>query len=168
MNTDILNDTCDCKEEWICVPKGKCDFWDMDFSQITKKGQYLHYISSKGRVIKEQHGKQRFLKQTLCSGYLMCACGNGKTTHVHNLVSTFFLSEKPDGFHTDHIDGNTKNNCKCNLRFLTPTDNNNHPIRRKRISKKLKGRVLTELHRERMKISQQLRRERERKQKGEL
>lgn len=60
-----------------------------------------------------------------CSGYIV-GWVRGKTRRLHRV-----LMNTPDGFDTDHIDGNRMNNKKSNLRICTHSENvyNSSPSR---------------------------------------
>ncbi len=51
------------------------------------------------------------------TGYARRGSGN-KKIYMHRVIN-----ETPDGFDTDHIDGNTLNNQRCNLRTASRSDN---------------------------------------------
>jgi hypothetical protein len=60
------------------------------------------------------------------SGHLTVALTvetRSKSHAVHLLVAEAFIGPRPEGHHTDHIDRNPKNNCRSNLRYVTPRIN---------------------------------------------
>lgn len=58
---------------------------------------------------------------------------------VHRLVAMAFIPNPDNLPQIDHIDGNRNNNISSNLRWCTPLQNSNHPIRIERIKSKLLG-----------------------------
>lgn len=50
--------------------------------------------------------------------------GSRKRAYIHDLVLTAFVGERPGGFHCCHGDGNGQNNVLSNLRWDTPSANN--------------------------------------------
>ncbi len=47
----------------------------------------------------------------------------GLNKYVHVLVARAFLGEKPKGYMTDHINRDKYDNRLCNLRYITPSQN---------------------------------------------
>lgn len=58
-----------------------------------------------------------------------CYAKNGKHVYLHRLI----IGDVPNGMVVDHINRNTLDNRKCNLRIITPSENakNRSPQRRK-------------------------------------
>jgi hypothetical protein len=90
--------------------------------------QYLNWnyeVSDQGRV--RNRWTKRLLKPVNNGfGYLQVGLYHDGVQHhktVHSLVAECFIGERPDGYHVDHIDRNTTNNCLSNLRYLTPREN---------------------------------------------
>jgi len=48
---------------------------------------------------------------------------------VHCLIMLAFVGPKPEGYWTNHKDGNKQNNCIDNLEYTTPQDNVKHAFR---------------------------------------
>jgi hypothetical protein len=62
-------------------------------------------------------------------GYVQAALsvhGVQKATHMHCLVASAFLGERPHGMQIAHLDGNPSNNAVSNLKYVTPTENESH------------------------------------------
>lgn len=47
---------------------------------------------------------------------------------IHSTVLESFESKRPDGFQCAHLDGNKRNNCLTNLKWVTPKENTSHRI----------------------------------------
>lgn len=52
--------------------------------------------------------------------------GGLRKVHVHTLVAQCFIGERPDGYTTNHIDGDKTNNRADNLEYCTPQQNTYH------------------------------------------
>lgn len=52
--------------------------------------------------------------------------GTRYTQRVHILVANAFLGHRPEGFQTNHIDGNRWHNWASNLEYVTPSQNTLH------------------------------------------
>lgn len=59
---------------------------------------------------------------------------NGKRIHMHAIVN-----KTPLGMQTDHVDRNTLNNCKSNLRSVTASQNNMNKDKQKNNTSGFKG-----------------------------
>ena len=57
------------------------------------------------------------------TGYLRLALGRGNHHYVHRLVAAAFVPNPNELPQVDHIDGNRRNNCAANLRWVTAKDN---------------------------------------------
>jgi hypothetical protein len=55
--------------------------------------------------------------------------GKCKTLKVHWLVTAAFLGPRPEGYETNHKDGNKRNNHISNLEYVTSGENNLHAYR---------------------------------------
>ena len=78
----------------------------------------------------------------LIAGYLRF----GNNCFIHRAVGTLFV-ENPNNYNElDHIDGNPLNNYYLNLRWCSHKQNMNNPITIVKMSKAMKGRVLSEEH----------------------
>ena len=114
-----------------------------------------YYVSSFGNAKSIINGKVHILHPVIDNtGYYYIRIRN-KAYSIHRLVALSFIPTIDTSLHIDHIDGNKLNNNVSNLRWCTQKENNNNPITRARISKKLTGTKRTVEQRERMKAAQQ-------------
>ena len=63
------------------------------------------------------------------NGYLavnLRRSGEMYTVHIHALVAQCFIGERPDGYTTNHVDGDKTNNRADNLEYCTPQQNTYH------------------------------------------
>lgn len=105
------------------------------FYQISNKGR----IRSCSRTTEWRNTTRsvtsKILKQYLRKdGYMQVSLkmNEKKKTHkVHRLVAEAFLQNPSNKIDVDHIDGNTKNNNICNLRWATRIENLNNKKRKK-------------------------------------
>ena len=116
----------------------------------------LYMVSSFGRIISlgrfilpGRGGKDRFKKPKLIhlsinqNGYYKCSLSKmGKICYarVHRLVGEAFIPNPNKYPCIDHIDTNTKNNHKDNLRWCTRKVNQNNPLSLIKMSKSHKER----------------------------
>lgn len=98
-------------------------------------GYELYRVSDTGAIWSERRGRQ--LKPGVKKhGYkivvLRSVLGRAKCVHVHALVALAWLPAKPSESHElDHIDGDPRNNCACNLRWVTHKENIAHAMARR-------------------------------------
>ena len=96
----------------------------------------LYEVSDFGDVRSLKYGKVRYLKKMKYSNgyeYLrLYRDRKSKPYRVHRLVYEAFHGTIPDGYEIDHIDGDKLNNRLGNLRVVTPKENSNNPVTRKR------------------------------------
>ena len=93
-----------------------------------------YQVSTQGRIRRMKAGKRTFIGRISkgwlhASGYPVIKLyreGKYTTIFIHILVATAFIGKKPDGFQTNHIDGNRANNCIENLEWVTPLENVHH------------------------------------------
>lgn len=99
---------------------------------------YAGYEVSDSGFVRSHHGKNgvRYLKCIKSKYGYSCInlYKNGKIKQffVHRLVWEAFNSPVPYGMQLDHIDGDKTNNALSNLRCVTPKENTNNPVTRKR------------------------------------
>lgn len=111
-------------------------------------------VSNMGNVKSFVYHNERLLNPVLHNtGYYFVRI-KSKAYMVHRLVAMAFIPTKDTSLHIDHIDGNRLNNDVRNLRWCTQKENNNNPITRARISKRLMGGKRTPEQRERMSAAQ--------------
>ena len=131
------------KEEW-------CDIIDYE---------NLYQCSNLGRIKSLGNGdsnnsKERILKQGINKkGYcvvVLCKEGKCKSHLVHRIVATAFISNIENKPHIDHIDTNKQNNNVNNLRWVTQKQNCNNPITKDKLSKALKGKIVSQEHKNKL------------------
>ena len=111
-------------------------------------------ISTNGNIISNVYKEPRRLHPVIDNrGYYYVRIKN-KAYNVHRLVALTFIPTNDTTLHVDHIDGNKLNNHISNLRWCTQKENNNNPITRARISRRLMGGKRTPEQRERMSAAQ--------------
>ena len=92
-----------------------------------KQGKYC-----KGQIIKPHiSGKARY--------YIVQLSPSRKWFSIHRLVAKAFIPNIDNKPCIDHIDGDRFNNEVSNLRWVTPSENQNNPISRQRKINSLKG-----------------------------
>ena len=105
-----------------------------------------HYqVSDKGRVKSVKFGKEIFLKQGSCRGYLQVGLhknGKYKTYKVHRLVAQAFIQNPNNLPEVNHLDENKENNCVDNLEWCDGKYNMNYGTRTQRVTEKLSKPVL--------------------------
>lgn len=90
----------------------------------------IYSASSLGRLRRE------ISNTNVKAGRITCGCQgkhyakislrkNGIRTsfNMHTVIAEAFLGKRPKGMYVNHIDGNKKNNCACNLEYVTPKEN---------------------------------------------
>lgn len=113
----------------------------------------LYQVSNLGRVKSlnyAKQGKEKILKDRIsATGYKrvnLSKSGERKTYYVHRLVAETFIPN-PNGYsEVNHKDENKSNNNIDNLEWCTSKYNSNYGTRNERQSEKMKGRRLTEEH----------------------
>ena len=117
----------------------------------------LYQVSNLGRVKSLNYhrtGKERIMKPKKDSkGYLqVLLCKESKVKHyfVHRLVAVAFVDNPQNLPIINHIDENPKNNNANNLEWCTQKYNINYGTRNKKASEKLRGRKLSEEHKEKI------------------
>ena len=91
-------------------------------------------VSEHGRVVSFRRGRFRELKPTLKSnGYhqlMLCSDGGRvKAKLLHHVVLETFVSKKPDGMETRHLNGIKTDNRIDNLKWGTPMENKEDRVR---------------------------------------
>mgnify|MGYP001057001587 CR=1 FL=1 len=110
-----------------------------DCIEISKtiEGYENYKISSKGRVY-SKHKKRVMKNQIHKLGYhqiLLSKNGKKKIFLVHRLVGLHFIPNPENKPQIDHKDGNKINNCICNLRWSTRSENQlNIPLQKNNTS----------------------------------
>lgn len=101
-----------------------------------------HYeVSNLGRVRSldrtvVRNGKSRFLKGRILQSNVNCTTGpgypvvrmNNRTTYVHHLVLEAFVGPRPQRHEACHCNGNRRDNRAANLRWDTPSANQNDRV----------------------------------------
>ena len=99
---------------------------------------YSRYvIFDDGRIISKQIKKEMACSGLTKNGYVQNTyrTKNGKPIRLyrHRVIWYYFNGEIPTGLQIDHIDCNRKNNRLDNLRLVTPKENINNPLTRKKM-----------------------------------
>ena len=126
------------EEIWKDIVIGEMDY--TGYYQVSNLGR----VRSLNRVLCDgRHYKGKIMKQKVCRGYWQVGlrmANTNKYFYVHRLVATMFIPNpynKPEIGHKDEKNFKTGNECNNNvenLEWVTPKENNNTPIRRKRCS----------------------------------
>lgn len=101
----------------------------------------LYKISNKGNVY-SSYLKENMKLSVTCDGYFRVSLSSEnkkKNFFVQRLVAESFIPNVDNKQFVDHIDGNKKNNCVYNLRWVTRQENDSNPVtvlRRKKCHKK--------------------------------
>lgn len=89
-----------------------------------------YLISNKGRVMSLFFKHPRLLKpgvnarhQYEAVNIKYASLGKHKTTSIHRMVAELFVDGFEDGLIVDHIDGDRRNNCYTNLRWVDYKEN---------------------------------------------
>ena len=136
------------------------DMHDLEiYAPIKDFPNYL--ITSHGRVfsLKDTHDNYRMkeIKQYKGSnGYLCFSASNKskkKVLSIHRLVAKSFIPNPYNKPQVNHIDEDKTNNHVSNLEWVTVKENANHGTRNKRVSKSLKGRTLSEEHKQNLSLN---------------
>ena len=118
----------------------------------------LYKVSNLGRVrsvdhyVKHSYGGLRLVKGKLLSinninGYSVVSLsknGKTKTYKLHRLVAQTFISNPNNKPHIDHINTIRTDNRVENLRWVTVTENHNNPLSLEHLSNAIKGHVVSE------------------------
>lgn len=113
-------------EVWKPVPD--CNY---EASSLGRVRRYLRRGQQRigtGRILKSMkwpnHGGKLREFVSICDG-----SGGVKTKYVHALVASAFFGPRPNGYHVNHIDGDTENNHVGNLEYVTPAENERHAVK---------------------------------------
>jgi hypothetical protein len=108
-------------ETWLPIPgyEGRYD--------VSDEGRVRSWLTNRGRDV------PRILAQAVHpDGYYQVALhkdGKQRTVKVHKLVMLAFVGPLPPGMETRHMDGDSRNNRRANLRYGTPTENAGDRVR---------------------------------------
>lgn len=114
-----------------------------------------YFITTCGKVISIRDGKINILKGNLTkSGYEQVTLrvkGNiNKRLYIHRLVALAYLQNIKNNLEVNHKNEIKTDNYVQNLEWMTKKENINYGTRNKRASDILKGRVLTEVTKQKM------------------
>ena len=82
-------------------------------------------VRNNTKIVKAVPNKHGYNVVVLCNG-------TRKSVNVHRLVAAAFIPNPDNKPCVDHIDGNKRNNYVSNLRWVTPVENANNMITKKR------------------------------------
>ena len=118
-----------------------------------------YYISNLGEV---KNKNNKILKQNNnLYGYKRIGLykdGEQYFRYIHRLVAFAFLTSADMSYVVNHKDEDKANNCVDNLEWISRCDNTNYGTRNQRVSEKLKGRQLTDEHKNNLRNSAKKRR----------
>lgn len=131
-------------ERWLSLEDFEGEIWKdvVGYEGLYKVSNYgrLKSFSKRSRLPNKKLVSvpcERILLLKDTNGYCkITICKEGKMLHtnVHRLEALAFIPNPENKPCIDHIDGNRKNNCLCNLRWCTVKENMNNPITVQRIS----------------------------------
>lgn len=127
-STAVMQRRVDPGEEWREV-----DLWEgYEVSDLGRVRSWKQRCP--GRVWLPRYDMEpRILRQESRNGYravLLSEKGKGVFhASVHRLVLLAFAGPCPEGWHGAHIDGDKTNNCRQNLRWCSPKENNADKLR---------------------------------------
>lgn len=107
----------------------KPDCLDGEFWKPIPEYGGVYQISSFGRLFR--NGKILKPLENRKTGYLsyqLCVRGKIKSMLAHRLVAMAFIGQPPNDTECGHLDGNRKNNCVQNLRWMTTRENQRQRI----------------------------------------
>ena len=104
----------------------------------------LYQISNLGNVYSVIHKKIRKSYKARDGYKYVQLYAGGKMKHyaIHRLLLISFSGKNGENMQVNHKDENKINNTLSNLEWVTPKENNNYGTRTKRVSEKLKKRIL--------------------------
>lgn len=110
------------KETWKAIPGYEGLYEVSDLGRVRSLGREFIDKMGRLRIFKSKILKSATSTQRRVSVVLYTSEGC-KTYGVHNLVALAFIGERPDGYDTCHLDGDSTNNRLDNLRYDTRGQN---------------------------------------------
>ena len=110
--------------------------WKTFLEFNSRRGHIVYQVSTLGRIRNNTTGKIRH-PHVDRDGYETLVTNKGDKRIcllIHRVVAEAFIPNPENKPQVDHIDGNRSNNNVNNLRWVTPKENMNNPITRKRTS----------------------------------
>lgn len=123
------------EEIWKDIEGYEGSYQVSSFGRVRSLDRPGHPLINRWGARIEMTLKGKILKQhPTNSGYLSVMLGRKKRAYIHQLVAHAFVEGYKEGLEVDHINENKTDNRKENLRWVTKIENNNSPLRAKKIS----------------------------------
>lgn len=109
-------------EQWRPIPGHEGLYEVSDLGRVRSWAKWRRRGIPCPHILDGATDEKGYRKVSLCSG------GRQRTFAVHRLVAVAFLGPLPAGLQTRHLDGDPGNNALSNLRYGTPSENQQDSI----------------------------------------